>query len=100
MAVSIWGASQVKIDFKSTYFISAGAYVKNFLDLQENYFKSGDRINIYSEVPDIDITSYDVQKQMNSFIDKVKKCDGCSKQFTVSDSFDSWYLSLKVYSKN
>lgn len=60
MAVSIWGATEVKIDFKSTYFISAGAYVKNYLDLQENYFKSGDRINIYSEVQDTDITSYDV----------------------------------------
>lgn len=79
MAVSIWGATNVKIDFKSTYFIGAGAYVRKFIERQEDYFTSGDRITLYTESGDIDLTSYDMQANMNVFIDKIKKCDGCSQ---------------------
>lgn len=35
---------------------------------------------------------------MNKLIDKLKKCDGCTKQFTVPDTMNSWFESLKEYS--
>ena len=32
----------------TTYFISAEAYVRDFIERQENYFKSGDTITVYT----------------------------------------------------
>jgi len=58
-AVSIWGASEVKIEFKSTYFIGEGAYVKDFLDRQEEYFESGIGTTIYTELGQDDISTYE-----------------------------------------
>lgn len=98
-AVSIYGAAEVKIDFKSTYFIGAGAYVRSFIERQEEYFQSGERVTVYTEAGDIDVTSYETQANMQTFIDKIKTCDGCSQQFTIPESFDSWYLQLKAKSK-
>jgi predicted RND superfamily exporter protein len=98
--VSIYGATQVKIDFKTTYFIGAEAYVRNFIERQEEYFTSGERVTVYTDATDIDVTSYEMQANMMTLIDKIKKCDGCSQQFTVPESFNSWYLQLKETSKN
>lgn len=99
LGVSLYGVSQVKIDFKQSYFIGAESYVKNFFDKQDEFFKTGDMVNIYTDASNIDITSYEMQANLESFNDKVKKCDGCSKQFTISSSFTSWYDGLKIYSQ-
>lgn len=88
------------MDFKQSYFIGSGAYVKDFFDKQEEHFSSGEQVTIYTEAEDIDMTSYETQANMNAFIDKLKKCDGCSQQFTVPESFDSWYVQLKEFSQS
>lgn len=98
-AVSIYGVSQVKIDFKSTYFISAEAYVRDFIERQENYFKSGDTITVYTNASQIDVTTYDNQAAMVEFAKNLKECKDCEKQFTIPESFDSWYLELQEYSE-
>jgi predicted RND superfamily exporter protein len=45
-AVSVWGATKVDIDFKSTYFISADASINDYLDKTDQYYKSGETINV------------------------------------------------------
>lgn len=98
--VSIYGAVNVSIDFKQTYFIGEGGYVRGFINRQEEYFTSGERVTVYTESTDIDMTSYEMQTNLNTLIDKIKKCDGCSQQFTIPESFNSWYVQLKETSKN
>lgn len=98
LSLSIYGATQVKIEFKFTYFISDGAYVKEYFDRQEEYFQSGERVTVYTDSRNIDITQYDTQAKLDAFNTNLKNCEGCQKQFTVSGSFDSWYVSLKHFS--
>jgi len=47
--LSIWGITNLQIDFKNTYFISGGAYVKQYLDRSDIYYKSGNAISIITE---------------------------------------------------
>ena len=44
---SINGLKNVEIDFKTTYFIGKGAYVRSYLDKQDEFFRSGDAVTIY-----------------------------------------------------
>ena len=90
----------MKIDFKQSYFIGATSYVKKFFDKQEEYFKTGSMINIFTDSSNIDVTSYEMQANLNAFNTKVKTCEGCSKKFTVSSSFSSWYDGLSAYSQS
>jgi len=57
IAVSIWGASKVDIDFKNTYFIGEDANVRDYLERQEEYYKSGETINIIVDNEEADFTS-------------------------------------------
>jgi predicted RND superfamily exporter protein len=41
IAVSIYGATQVRIDFKVTYFIGDTSYVYNWFQKNEEYFAAG-----------------------------------------------------------
>jgi len=44
---SINGLKNVEIDFKTTYFIGKGAYVRSYLDKQDEFFRSGDAVTVY-----------------------------------------------------
>jgi len=43
----LYGLSNVEVDFKTTYFIGKGAYVRTYLDKQDEFFKAGDAVTIY-----------------------------------------------------
>lgn len=90
--------SQVKIDFKQSYFIGADSYIREYFDRSEELFQTGEMVTIFTDASSIDITSYEMQANLDTFNKKMKDCDGCSKQFTVSSSFSSWYDGLKRYS--
>ena len=47
----------MEIDFKNTYFISAEASINDYLDKTDNYFKSGETINVITDNEDLDYTT-------------------------------------------
>lgn len=71
IAVSIWGATQVEIDFKNTYFISAEASINDYLDKTDNYFKSGETINVITDNENLDYTTVENQKALMEFNEKL-----------------------------
>ena len=99
IAVSIWGASKVEIDFKNTYFISAEASINDYLDKTDAYFKSGETINVIVDNQDLDFTTVDNQKALEEFNDKLSNCDGCQQEWIKSNSLKSWYVSFKAYAQ-
>jgi len=78
--------------------ISPGSYVRTYLDKRDLYFKSGERVTVYTDSKDVDVTSANVQKRLSAFNTKLKSCEGCAQKFTVAESFDSWYASFAAYS--
>jgi len=57
--VSSWGAANLDIDFKQTYFISATAYVNEYIQRQDLHYESGETISFYVDSKDEDFTSVD-----------------------------------------
>lgn len=84
----------MKIDFKQTYFIGEKSYVREYLERQELYFQSGDKLTIYNEIDLMEANKYEFQEKLVKFNEKLKKCEGCKKNFTVASSFDSWYYGF------
>lgn len=46
---SIYGCTQIEVNFKTSYFISDNAYIKQYLDRTDTYYKSGDTITFYTD---------------------------------------------------
>lgn len=60
IAVSIYGILNVEIDFKTTYFIGADAYAKNYININEEHFKAGSTLTFYTDNENnLDYTSKD-----------------------------------------
>jgi predicted RND superfamily exporter protein len=76
--LAIWASTNVDIDFKNTYFISADASINNYLDKTDVYYKSGETVYVIVDNKDIDYTSETSQKALEDFNEKLKACDGCS----------------------
>ena len=54
---ALYGCMQVEIDFSIEYFIGKTSYVKDFYDLNDEYFRSGFSVDIYVDNPDLDWTT-------------------------------------------
>ena len=87
IAVSSWGVSNLKIDFKSTYFIGETAYVRQYFDKSDAYFKNGDDMTIITDNSNIDFTTVANQQKLLTFNQKMRDCEGCSKDWIISESF-------------
>ena len=55
--VAVYGVSQVKIDFKTEYFIKPDARVYNFFQLNDAYFRTGFTAVTYVDNPSLDFTN-------------------------------------------
>lgn len=55
--VSIYGVTEVEIDFKITYFISPSAYINEWMMRSESYFQRGETITLYVDNAEIDYTT-------------------------------------------
>lgn len=64
-----WGAANLDIDFKQTYFISASAYVNEYIQRQDLHYESGETISFYVDSKEVDFTTVDNQKNLNTLID-------------------------------
>lgn len=71
IAASIWGATKVEIDFKNTYFIAADASINDYLGKTDNYFKSGETINVITDNEDLDFSTVENQKALMEFNEKL-----------------------------
>lgn len=77
-AISAWGCSMLKIDFKATYFISQNSFVSNYLNKNDEYFQTGEIVDIYTDNPSMDIASLETQQRLQTFNAMMKACDGCA----------------------
>jgi predicted RND superfamily exporter protein len=78
IAVSCYGVSILEIDFKTTYFVKEESMVGNYINKQEEYFKSGEQITFYVDSPETDFTSTERPKKLDTLNSKITSCDGCS----------------------
>lgn len=53
----IYGASQLEVDFSIEYFVDEGSYIKNYLNANTKYFRTGRTFSIYVENTEIDYSS-------------------------------------------
>ena len=65
IAISIYGCTQVKIDFKQSYLINSSSYVKNYMDLSDKFFNTGEVISLFMDNQDIDFTSSENQIKLH-----------------------------------
>jgi len=97
--ISIYGVTNVEIDFKITYFISPEAYINEWMMRSEKYFKRGQTVNLYVDNPNLDYASVEVQKQIIDLNKHVMACTGCEQQWVVKDTMNSWYNQLRAFAK-
>lgn len=64
--ISIYGMTQVEIDFKITYFISPEAYINEWMKRSESYFKRGETVNLYVDNAQIDFATMESQHKIMS----------------------------------
>ena len=97
---SCYGLSNVEVDFKTTYFIGKGAYVRTYLDKQDEFFKAGDAVTIYFDnVDKVDFSKKRYQQGLATFNENLKQCKGCEEAWVLEDSFESWYEKWLSYVK-
>ena len=99
IGLSAYGCTQVKIDFKVTYFIGEDSPVYGFFEENERYFSSGSFTTIYVDNDSIDYTSTDVQKQIQSFNKALIECPECSEDWYIPGTLKSWYDNFNSWTK-
>jgi predicted RND superfamily exporter protein len=62
--VSVIGITNLKVDFKTTYFISPDAAIRSYLDRSEQYFNQGDVVTFYTDNSNLDYTSEENQLKL------------------------------------
>ena len=97
LIVSVVGITGVNVDFKVTYFIGEGAYVREYFDRNDKYFSGGETVTIYVDGPTLQYHTMENQQKLDEFNEKVQECAGCEKQWVVDKSLKSWYTSFKAY---
>lgn len=94
-----WGVANLDIDFKQSYFISPTSFVNEYLDRQDLHYKSGETIDFYVDNAETDFTSIESQRNLNTLIDQIKSCKGCSQDWIKEKTFKSWYTGFKAYAQ-
>jgi hypothetical protein len=89
----------VEIDFKNTYFISADASINDYLGKTDEYFKSGETINVIVDNENLDFTTVENQKALEDFNEKLSNCEGCQEEWIKKNSLKSWYTGFKAYAQ-
>lgn len=79
IAASIYGCTQVKIDFKVTYFVGEESTIYNYFQLNDQYFASGTRTTTYVDNPNVDYSSTEIQEQIVAFNKNYQACTGCDE---------------------
>ena len=89
-----YGCSQVRIDFSVEYFIGTNAYVYDFFQLNDKYFRSGFATAIFVDNPDLDSASRATQLELIEFEDRLQRCYGCEEQWFKENTLGSWYRNF------
>jgi hypothetical protein len=88
----------MEIEFKLSKLIPSGAYIHNYLDLNDKYFKSLGQVGlIVTQDPNYEEAA--VQLQIIEAADKLMKCEGCDETWLVDGSLNSWYHSFNSWVK-
>lgn len=86
-----YGCSAVRIDFSVEYFIGSDAYIYDFFQLNDKYFKTGFSTTLFVDNPEIDYTSPETQFQLLEFDDKLLRCYACKEPWFKENTLASWY---------
>ena len=49
----------------------------NYLNKRDEYFQSGEVVDIFTDNPSLDIASLETQRQLQTFNAAMKACEGC-----------------------
>ena len=70
------GVTFLEVDYKQSFFISGEAYIKQYLDKNDQYFKSGPLITVYTD-GEMDFTREQIQRDLQTLNWKLLECRGC-----------------------
>ena len=96
--MAAYGCTQVKIDFKVTYFIGETANVYDWYQLNEKYFSQGSTTTTYVDNPGVDLSSESIQKSMLTFNLELEKCSECDESWNMPNTLSMWYDRFHEYS--
>lgn len=100
VAGAIFGATQVEIDFKVTYFIGETSKVYEYFNLNEKYFNTGTSTVTYIDNSSLDYSSTEVQKQIIAFDDNLEACTDCDEDWHLPNTLRSWYKDFNEWTKD
>ena len=75
--VSLYGVTNVDIDFKITYFINPNAYINQWMKRSDKYFQQGETVKVYVDNADLDYASIDTQQKVNNLNKHIMACTDC-----------------------
>ena len=89
LGVSIWGITELEMDFDTEWFVPKGASLRDVFDVRDTYFQ---RNNVYANVylGNWDYPSLAVQNRMGDIGSTLE-----SNKWVVSGSFMSWMVDFK-----
>jgi predicted RND superfamily exporter protein len=93
IAGAIYGCTQVKIDFKVSYFIGETADIYEYFQLNDKYFSSGTLTTTYVKNDDYDLSLPESQQRMIDFNFNLQECTGCSERWNMDNSLKMWYAT-------
>ena len=99
ISFSIYGVTQVKIDFKVTFFIGETSSVYEYFQLNDKYFSTGSTTNTYVDNSALDYSSTEVQKKLLIFNDAIQECTGCDEKWSMPDTLEQWYADFNEFTK-
>ena len=94
ICVSIYGCTQVRIDFKVEYFIGVTAPVYGWFQLNDEYFDSGSFTTFYIDNSKLDYSQADSQEKIMKFNSALLECPDCTEKWYVPGTIECWYVTL------
>ena len=95
-AVNVWGATELKMDFDLEWFVTGDAEIKDTFEVRDQYFnQQGQSLRVYTV--DANFKNEEVQKSLVTLAEKFQECEGCSKDWVVNGSVNSWYNNFNSW---
>lgn len=93
---TIYSLGGLDIDIKTSYFIRGDSLVRMFLDKEDFYYTTGTTITIYTDGK-LNFTHDKTQDDLIYFNNELLACKNCAQAWTIPNSFQSWYLSMRAF---
>ena len=96
LGVSIYGLSQLQLDFDVEWFVEDDFYIKETIDVRDEYFANQLReLNIFTE--EAEFYSKQAQTQFKTLYEKLESCEGCTENWIIEGTLSSWYKEFNSW---